>query len=190
MKFILVCFVALCLYELVVFLYFKFVKEDSKRRTKGEMRKMRETVVSQEQVRPHLSSSSVMSRTRLVATHPASSDGWEDLIGYKRGVQNNAANETPNRRECVVDAFFPGETHADFRKSDEEILRSMDDLFGTSTSQEEVKNATECQSLKIESLFDETAVVQTEEQKIRYDRDESDAEKSILSEFDFSNMMK
>lgn len=189
MKFILVCFIVFCLYELVVFLYFKFVKEDSKRRTKGEMRKMRETVVSQGQLRPHLSSSRVMSRTRL-EDYPASSEGWEDLIGYKRGVQNNVGKEMPNQRESVVDAFPPGETHADFTKSDEEIRRSMDELLGNTSSQLEAKSKADCSPLKQESLFDEAVVERGNEQETSHDSDDSDAEKSFLSEFDFSNMMK
>lgn len=188
MKFILVCFVALCLYELVVFLYFRFVKENSEKKTKSEMRKMREASIPHGEVRSRLSFSGKANSFRSEGKSLSLPNDWEDLIDYKQNVKSNVGNDVCNQRERVVDAFLPGDTHADFSKRDEEIRRSMDELLGGGSQNVDDWAQAPNRSSVVEPVGKEADVVSTEP---KHELDASNDEtKSILSEFDFSNMMK
>ncbi len=190
-NFLLIAFVALCIYELGVFLYFKFVKGSEEQLSKNELRKRKEAASDKPVQRQVVRSSAKGNESRK-----NDDSNWEDLIDYRksnRPTPNTAPSEvypTP-----VIDAFSPADTHADFSHLDKTHRSSVEDLLGNASFSATDKTAgtelsTEERSMTFgeacrQEGFEDIEVSQTYEGV----KDSSSELKNTFSEMDFSNMM-
>lgn len=132
-RFLLIALAILLAYELVVYVYFKFVKKDSSSISKNEVRKMRESMPESVPVyHVRKSGPQVDDRTKVA------SSGWEDLIDYKKSDAASASSRRSSlveeRRDHVVDAFGPSASQMDFSRMDKANNSLMDDLLSGSSS--------------------------------------------------------
>lgn len=201
-KFLMVALAALCLYELGVFLYFKFVKNDSSQLSKNEARKSRERVqeTSAQRTTPSLKTSAKAKKKESQAQNGAAA--WEDLIDYRKaghGASQSLPSREEVRQEAVVDAFSPEDTHVDFSRMDTMSRNAVEDLLGNASSlvveaepmvaavvPPKVEPAV-VEEPKVEDTKMDATPVQSspKEEKQASDSDVSDA----FPELDFSNML-
>lgn len=195
-KFLLVAFVALCVYELGVFLYFRFVKGNDSSVSKNESRKRRERV--QDSPKPKSETRTATSKRGKEPRHKDDIPDWEDLIDYRktsRASTSESVSGMGRRQSSVVDVFSPADTHADFSRMDELSRQSVEDLLGEAPSpsvsepmremREVVASHTETVPVTPEPRPVEPAVQQssaTEPKAPAYDV------KSVFMDCDFSNM--
>ena len=190
-NFLLIAFVALCIYELGVFLYFKFVKGSESQLSKNELRKRKE-VSSDKPVHRQV----VHSPAKGNGSRKIDDSNWEDLIDYRKS-NRPAPNAVPPEvySTPVIDAYSPADTHADFLHLDKTHRSSVEDLLGnTSFSATDKVTGTEL-PMEGKSMtfgeacrqegFENIEVSQTYEGV----KDSSSELKNTFSEMDFSNMM-
>lgn len=134
-KFLLVAFVALCVYELGVFLYFRFVKGNDSSVSKNESRKRRERV--QDSPKPKPETRTATSKRGKEPRHKDDMPDWEDLIDYRKTSRASTLESVSGmgrRQSSVIDVFSPADTHADFSRMDELSRQSVEDLLGETPS--------------------------------------------------------
>ncbi len=197
-KFLLVAFVALCVYELGVFLYFRFVKGNDSSVSKNESRKRRERV--QDSPKPKPETRTATSKRGKEPRHKDDIPDWEDLIDYRKTSRASTLESVSGmgrRQSSVIDVFSPADTHADFSRMDELSRQSVEDLLGEAPSpassvsepmremREVVASHTETVPVTPEPRIVEPAAQQssaTEPKAPAYDV------KSVFMDCDFSNM--
>lgn len=171
-KFLLVSFVLLCLYELVVYCYFRFVKDDGARLSKNESRKRKEMAMKPQP------QAEVRKATVVTSVYADTSKGndWESLIGYKRGV--STCEKMDNKEANCADE---GKRFNDENLSLLEDLMSSDDGVQESAATESIVNCVDSGLEKSDSGEDATQNVNMPSQE---------NVRKFFSEFDFSNMVE
>ena len=132
--FLLVAFAALCVYELGVFLYFRFVKGDDSGVSKNEARKRRERVQDSPKHTPE--TRTVTSKRVKESRRKGDVPDWEDLIDYRKtnhATLSESVSGVRQHRSPVIDVFSPADTHADFSRMDELNRESVEDLLGNAS---------------------------------------------------------
>lgn len=190
-KFLLIAFAVLCLYELGVFLYFKFVKGGDSHMSKNDLRKRKE-IVSDKPVQRQVSHPS----TKGNGGRGNGDSSWEDLIDYRKSARSSSAPVSSEVYPSpVIDAYSPADTHADFSRLDKAHRGFVEDLLGSTTVSDADVSTGPAFSVDEKSMTfgeacsqDKSANIEVP-QSFEGKKDISSDLKNTFSEMDFSNMM-
>ncbi len=196
-KFLLIALVALCVYELGVVLYFKFLKSDDAQISKNEARKRRERVSDSP---APVADSRKSSSKKKESKGRESTSGWEDLIDYRKSSSissRNASSLSTDRQTPVIDAFSPEDTHADFSRMDEENRDSVEDLLCAGVSPKtapeapvhtrEAEAASSAENICVGTEMEDSASPRQVDPEGK--KESASDLNSIFSEIDYSNML-
>lgn len=189
-KFLLIAFAVLCLYELGVFLYFKFVKGGDAHMSKNDLRKRKEIVSDKPVQRQAMRSS-----TKGKGERGKGDSSWEDLIDYRKSNRSSATASSVVYPSPVIDAYSPADTHADFSRLDKAHRSSVEDLLGNATVSDADMTSSPAFSVDAKSMTFGEACLQDKSANIEVPqsfegkKETSSDLKNTFSEMDFSNMM-
>lgn len=177
-KFLLFSFALLCIYELVVFLYFRFSKEGIPQLSKNESRKRRE-------VKPIPVQEGTPLRKAEVVTSAASSSSeeadWQSLIGYQRTDANGL-------REGFRSDLVKSDLQSRIKKETDACLT---DLLSSATTEDTSSVVSEERVDAIVEASQETiSPKEFQEEVSSMPKKEKTDIKKAFSDFDFSNMVE
>lgn len=191
-KFLVFAFSALGLYELVIYLYFKFTEGNDAKMSKTESRKRKEmlSVLPQKEVHPKRKNKGTSSpQTSNVAD-------WASLIGYQEKRDENMMESCEIRMGSGVKVGEPQDNL--YAQQQKETDRLLADLF-SSKKREDVSEFSERLGEKTDEASDALTVngqelmcVSTElpEQEIEQSPSKQEEDvKKYFADYDFSNMI-
>ncbi len=190
-KFLVVTFALFCLYEVVVFLYFRFVKEGPGSLSKNEFRKRKEHPVVVNPQREEIRKAEIITST---VSSKNKQEDWKSLIDYQ-GRECSLSNRVADEVEKHEDSSLQEKMQCETKSFLEDLLSVRSEDLDESAGPVAPKVSGEAFDSVSEEASDEVEVSLLEPNEKERKSVESSAKTTkeldeFFSEFGFSNMME